>query len=132
MESKTTTKLVQPIVGIILLLPGVIDLLGSSLSNYFLYIAVSEADPLEKEVIFKSGLEVILSSQFYLLLILLPGIALCSYLSLCKKYSSTWYSRSLLGCSIAMLLSVPLTTIVGIYLLYISRITRWNMKAGHP
>jgi len=83
------------------------------------FTAISLADPSESHNVASQMMEPVVSSQSVLILYLVPSLLLCSYVSLKQKNDQPLYRWSLILSSFGLLISVPILSVVGGYLLWL-------------
>ena len=126
MSNRSKSNLILAVLCVLFLSPAILYFVTYGVSNIMFYTAVVDADPSEKEYLKQKTISLVLENQLFSLIVLLPGLVLSSFLSFYNKFKSTWFSRTLLGFSFIMLLSLPIITVAGGYLFYISRRVKYN------
>ena len=83
------------------------------------FTAVSLAEASESHALASQLFDQVISSQSFLILYLVPSILLCSYVSFQRKNNQPLYRWTLILSSFGLLISVPILSLVGIYVLWL-------------
>ena len=112
------SKLAKGILLILVFTPIVLVGLEFFMGAFFLFPAITNADPSEKRVIVMQSLDLVISLQFFYAVLALPGLLFASYLSF--KSQSIWHRLPLRLASYLALPIFPVFTAYGLYLFWLS------------
>lgn len=103
----------------LILVPAIYVAALSILKIHAGFNAITAAAPSESHDVATTMMEQVISSQSMLILYLLPSLLLCSYVSFKRKNDHLLYRWSLILSSFGLLISVPILSIIGIYILWL-------------
>ena len=126
MKSMPKKHMALAIIGLILLSPAMLEFMTFYVSFLWGGSAVLDADPAEKGNLVGKLVGVTITSQLYSLLILAPGLVVCSLAIFYFKVSIDWFGRLLKIVSILMLLTFPITSFAGAYLFFTANKVKQN------